>query len=80
MACGTVVYYMLTYISDNATTISSMGADEATAKLRMVIDSVLGNRAMMSSSSAIRAGRRWVLIRFTVLDTAGILILGTAFT
>ena len=47
VACGTVVYYMLTYISDNATTISSMGADEATAKLRMVIDSVLGNRAMI---------------------------------
>lgn len=47
VACGTVVYYMLTFISDNATTISSMGADEATAKLRMVIDSVLGNRAML---------------------------------
>ena len=47
VACGTVVYYMLTNISDNATTISSMGADEATAKLRLVIDSVLGNRAMI---------------------------------
>lgn len=47
VACGTVVYYLLTNISDNATTISSMGADEATAKLRMVIDSVLGNRAMI---------------------------------
>lgn len=47
VACGTVVYYMLTFISDNATTISGMGADEATAKLRMVIDSVLGNRAMI---------------------------------
>lgn len=47
VACGIVVYYMLTNISDNATIISSMGADEATAKLRMVIDSVLGNRAMI---------------------------------
>lgn len=47
VACGTVVYYMLTNISDNATIISSMGSDEATAKLRMVIDSVLGNRAML---------------------------------
>lgn len=47
VGCGTVVYYMLTNISDNATIISSMGADEATAKLRMVIDSVLGNRAMI---------------------------------
>lgn len=47
VACGTVVYYLLTNISDNATTIRSMGADEATAKLRMVIDSVLGNRAMI---------------------------------
>lgn len=47
VACGIVVYYMLTNISANATIISSMGADEATAKLRMVIDSVLGNRAMI---------------------------------
>lgn len=47
VGCGTVVYYMLTNISDNATTISSMGVDEATAKLRLVIDSVLGNRAMI---------------------------------
>lgn len=47
VACGTVVYYMLTNISDNATIISSMGSDEATAKLRLVIDSVLGNRAML---------------------------------
>lgn len=47
VGCGTVVYYMLTNISDNATIISSMGADEATAKLRLVIDSVLGNRAMI---------------------------------
>lgn len=47
VACGTVVYCMLTNISDKATVISGMGADEATAKLRMVIDSVLGNRAMI---------------------------------
>lgn len=47
VACGIVVYYMLTNISDNATIISSMGSDEATAKLQMVIDSVLGNRAMI---------------------------------
>lgn len=47
VGCGIVVYYMLTNISDNATIISSMGADEATAKLRLVIDSVLGNRAMI---------------------------------
>ena len=47
VGCGTVVYYMLTNISDNTTIISSMGADEATAKLRLVIDSVVGNRAMI---------------------------------
>lgn len=47
VGCGTVVYYMLTNISDNTAIISSMGADEATAKLRLVIDSVLGNRAMI---------------------------------
>lgn len=47
VGCGIVVYYMLTNISVNATTISSMGADEATAKLRLVIDGILGNRAML---------------------------------
>lgn len=47
VGCGIVVYYMLTNISANATTISSMGAEEATAKLRLVIDGILGNRAML---------------------------------
>ncbi len=47
MACGIVVYYMLTNISANATTISSMGTEEAIAKLRLVIDGILGNRAML---------------------------------
>lgn len=47
VGCGIVVYYMLTNISANATTISSMGADEATAKLRLVVDGILGNRAML---------------------------------
>lgn len=68
VACGTVVYYMLTYISDNATVISSMGADEATAKLRMVIDSVLGNRAMivMIAAFAITIAAVYLIRRMSI--------------
>ena len=31
----------------NAPTINSMGAEEATAKLRLLIDGMLGNKAML---------------------------------
>lgn len=45
--CGVVVYYLLQTVITNAPTINSMGAEEATAKLRLLIDGMLGNKAML---------------------------------
>lgn len=47
VGCGVVVYYLLQTVITNAPTISSMGAEEATAKLRLLIDGMLGNKAML---------------------------------
>ncbi len=46
VSCGVVVYYLLLTVSSSASTISTMGAEEATAKLRLIIDGILGNQEM----------------------------------
>ena len=52
VACGTVIYYLVSYVSKNATTLNAMDAGEATARFRMVIDSILGNKEMMVTVAA----------------------------
>lgn len=47
VGCGVVVYYLLQTVITNAPTINSMGAEEATAKPRLLIDGMLGNKAML---------------------------------
>lgn len=47
VGCGVVVYYLLQTVITNAPTINSMGAEEATAKLRLLIDGMLGNKTML---------------------------------
>ena len=47
VGCGVVVYYLLQTVITNAPTINSMRAEEATAKLRLLIDGMLGNKAML---------------------------------
>ena len=47
VGCGVVVYYLVQTVISNAPTINSMGAEEATAKLRLLIDGMLGNKAML---------------------------------
>lgn len=47
VGCGVVVYYLLQTVITNAPTINSMGAEEATAKLRLLIDGMLWNKAML---------------------------------
>lgn len=52
VGCGVVVYYLLQTVITNAPTINSMGAEEATAKLRLLIDRMLGNKAMLVTIAA----------------------------
>lgn len=47
VGCGTIVYYMLHFISQNSTALGANDAGEAMARLRMVIDGILGNKAML---------------------------------
>lgn len=47
VGCGIFVYYLLDTVVSSAPTINAMGEDEATAKLRLVIDGILGNKAML---------------------------------
>ena len=52
VGCGVVVYYLLQTVITNAPTINSMGAEEATTKLRLLIDGMLGNKAMLVTIAA----------------------------
>ena len=52
VGCGVVVYYLLQTVITNAPTINSVGAEEATAKLRLLIDGMLGNKAMLVTIAA----------------------------
>ncbi len=45
--CGVVVYYLIHIVAENATTIGTMGSDEAIAKVRIVLDALLENKAML---------------------------------
>ena len=47
VGCGTIVYYMLHFISQNSTSLGATDAGEAMARLRMVIDGILGNKEML---------------------------------
>lgn len=52
VGCGVIVYNLISYVSDNATAISALDVTEATARLRMVIDALLDNRAMFVTLAA----------------------------
>lgn len=52
VGCGVVIYYLLMTVSGSASTISTMADEEATAKLRLMIDGLLSNRAMLITITA----------------------------
>jgi hypothetical protein len=47
VGCGVAVYYLLQLIIDSAPNIRTMGDEEALAKIRMLVESFLANRAML---------------------------------
>lgn len=47
VSCGVVIYFLIVAVSANATTISTMGSEEAATKIRMIIDGLLGNKQML---------------------------------
>lgn len=55
VSCGTIVYYLISYVKTNSQTISTLEVDEAVAKFRYVIDGILGNKEMMVTIVAFAA-------------------------
>lgn len=47
VGCGVVIYYMMQNVSVNANTISTMAEEDATEKLRFMIDGIIDNKAML---------------------------------
>lgn len=47
MACGILIYYLLRYVSDNVSVFSAQDAQTGSVKLRLMIDGILDNRAML---------------------------------
>lgn len=47
VACGTIAYYLVLFIKENAQTISDLETEEAIGKFRFVIDGLLGNQEIV---------------------------------
>ncbi len=47
VGCGVIVYYLLQAVIVNAPTINTMGSADAMGKLRLVLDALLNNKAMV---------------------------------
>lgn len=47
VACGTIVYFLVSLIKNGATSLGSMEAAETTARVKVVIDSILDNKTMV---------------------------------
>lgn len=47
VACGVVSYYIIRYVSDNASIISGMADEEMVAKFKIIIDGILDNKEMI---------------------------------
>lgn len=47
VGCGVVVYYLLLGIKNSVPAIGAMNAADATAKLRLIVDALLDNKAMV---------------------------------
>ncbi|MCH5342400.1 MAG: hypothetical protein J1E64_00065 [Acetatifactor sp.] len=47
VGCGVVIYFLFQAVAGNATTIGTLGDEDATAKLRLVIDGMMNNRQML---------------------------------
>ena len=51
VGCGTIIYYFLAFINENATTINMM-EDDMTTKFRYLIDGLVNNKAMIVTAVA----------------------------
>lgn len=52
VACGTIVYYVVSIVKNSATTFGSMEASEATSRVKIVIDSLISDKTMIVTVAA----------------------------
>lgn len=52
VACGVIVYYMLHYVTQNATVIAAMADEDRMAKFKYIIDGLIRNREMVVTIAA----------------------------
>lgn len=52
VACGVIVYYMIHYVTQNATVIAAMADEETAAKFKFIIDGLIKNREMVVTIAA----------------------------
>lgn len=52
VACGVIVYYMLRYVTQNATVLAAMTDEERMAKFKFIIDGLIKNREMVVTVAA----------------------------
>lgn len=52
VACGVIVYYMLHYVTQNATVIAAMADEETAAKFKFIIDGLIKNQEMVVTIAA----------------------------
>ncbi|MDE6603129.1 MAG: hypothetical protein K2N39_04215 [Lachnospiraceae bacterium] len=52
VACGVIVYYMIHYVTQNATMIAAMADEETAAKFKFIIDGLIKNREMVVTIAA----------------------------
>lgn len=68
VCCGVVVYYLLQAVTANAAAINTMNQADATAKLRLVVDALMNNKAMivMVAAFAITVVTVYLIRRMSV--------------
>ena len=52
VSCGVIAYYMIHYVTQNASVIASMADEETASKFRFIIDGILKNREMVVTIAA----------------------------
>ena len=55
VACGTIVYYILKYVKDNATQLGNLESDSAVTNFKYVVDNIINNKEMILMSIAFAA-------------------------
>lgn len=82
VGCGVVIYYLFSTITGNASTLNTMGDEEAAAKIRLIVDGLLGNKQMMVVivAFAVTVFVVWLIRRmsvdysWTIAMAAGIMV------